>query len=302
MRSLPGKLTTAIILSAFLFSCKKNVQETMEHERFAAQTISATEAAVGICDYEITEASLISSGWTKRFEDNFSGTLDQWNIWTGGAYNYELQYYNPTNLKIDAASGTLTIEARRETVTGATLPTDQTPKKFDFTSGRIEAKTHFSSSPTTPKVRMAARIKLPKGTGMWPAFWSYGDPWPTQGEIDIMEAKGQQTFQYSTAYWYGRNANKVQGSDALITTNVDLSECFHVYELIWEKDKLTYSLDGNIVNTKSGGSIPNMYKKQQRVVLNLAVGGLFFGNPPLTASDIQTGSMQVDWVKVFTAK
>jgi beta-glucanase (GH16 family) len=149
---------------------------------------------------------------------------------------------------------------------------------------------------------MIARIKLPTGYGMWPAFWSYGDPWPTQGEIDIMEARGNEPFKYQTAYWYGRRAgvNQASGTEGYITSTANLTSCWHVYEVIWAKNSLTYYLDGQIVDTKTGGYIPNFFRKTQRITLNLAVGGGFFGNPD--SSTIETGTMQVDWVKVFTLK
>lgn len=252
-----------------------------------------------ICDYDITESTLVAAGWTKRFDETFSGNLNQWNIWTGGAYNNELQYYQAPNLVVQ--NGALTISAVRQNITGNTLPSDPTLKNFEFTSGRIESKTHFSASTSTPQVRMMARIKLPSGFGMWPAFWSYGDPWPTQGEIDIVEARGHEPFKYQTAYWYGRRAgvNTTTNSEGFVTSAVSLTDCWHVYEVIWSKNSLTYLLDGQIVVTKSGGTIPNFYRKSERVVLNLAVGGGFVGNPP--ASSIVTGNMQVDWVKVFTS-
>ena len=252
-----------------------------------------------VCDYDIIESTLTNTGWTKRFDESFSGNLTQWNIWTGGAYNNELQYYQSPNLVVQ--NGVLTINAIRQTITGATLPSDPTPKTFEFTSGRIESKVNFSSSTSTPQVRMVARIKLPSGYGMWPAFWSFGDPWPTQGEIDIMEARGNEPFKYQTAYWYGRRSgvNTTSGTEGFVTSDISLTDCWHVYEVIWAKNSLTYLLDGQVVVTRSGGNIPNFYRKTERLVLNLAVGGGFFGNPP--ASSVVTGSMLVDWVKVFTA-
>ena len=147
---------------------------------------------------------------------------------------------------------------------------------------------------------MAARLKLPAGYGMWPAFWSYGDPWPTQGEIDIVEMRGQLPFEYSTAYWFGRRSgvNQVQNSAVTIQTGTSLTDCWHVYEVIWAKDNLTYLLDGQVVDVKSGGLISSLFRKQQRVTLNVAVGGNYF--PNLNPSLIQTGVLQADWVKVFT--
>lgn len=285
--------------------CEKNLQqEGLQTSRIQAGqllqgNISAQDAP-GVCDYEMTEASLIGLGWTKVFDDPFNSDLSKWNIWKGGAYNNELQCYRAENMQV--ANGVLRIEARRETFTGPTLPSDPTSKTFDFTSGRIETKTNFSASTATPKVRMAARIKLPTGLGMWPAFWSYGDPWPTQGEIDIMEARGNEPFKYQTAYWYGRRAgvNQASNTEGYVTSAASLTDCWHVYEVVWEKNALSFFLDGQLVVAKSGGLIPNFFRKTQRVTLNLAVGGGFTGNPD--PGSIQTGTMQVDWVKVFTSK
>lgn len=256
--------------------------------------------AAGVCDYNPTESALTGPGWTRVFTETFDGGLGQWSVWTGGAFNEELQLYQAANLS--TSGGILGIAARRETAVGPTTPFDNTPKTFGYTSGRIESRTSFSASNATPRVRVSARLKLPTGYGMWPAFWTYGDPWPTQGEIDIMEARGQEPFQYNTAYWYGRRSgvNLVSASEAVITSATSLTDCWHVYEVIWAKNTLTYLFDGQVVDTKSGGYIPSMFRKQQRVTLNLAVGGLFFGSydPAL----IEPGTLLVDWVKVFTSK
>jgi beta-glucanase (GH16 family) len=271
------------------------------HRVLVPEVVSAPVTAAfseGVCNYDRDDASLTSAGWTKVFDESFSSNLSKWTTWTGGAFNNEYQHYQASNLQV--ANGLLSIAARRETVTGASTPWDATQRSFDFTSGRIESITHFSAGQKTPNVRMAARIKLPTGYGMWPAWWTYGDQWPTQGEIDIMEARGNLSFEYATAYWYGRRAgvNQVQNSAVTITTGTSLTDCFHIYEVVWSKNALTYYLDGQVVDVKSGGMIPNMFRKQQRLVLNVAVGGAFFGNPD--PASIQTGTMVVDWAKVFT--
>jgi beta-glucanase (GH16 family) len=258
------------------------------------------EVAPIICDFDVDEETLTSDGWTKTFEDNFDGTLGKWNIWTGGAFNNELQHYQPGNVAV--TDGVLVITAKRETVTGNTNPYDQTQKTFDFTSARIECKTNVSANATTPRIRMMARVKLPSGYALWPAFWSYGDPWPTQGEIDIVEARGTETTKYQTNYFYGNNANTnlVKDAEAVIQADGDLTQCYHVFEMIWEKNKLTSILDGTIVEVKtSGGYIPQMFGKEQRITLNLAVGGAFFGS--IDPSQIEGGELHVDWVKVFTS-
>lgn len=261
---------------------------------------STATAAVGVCDFNPSETALTGPGWSKVFEDGFAGNLSQWTIWNGGAFNEELQLYQAANLQ--TANGLLSISARKETATGPTTPYDATPKTFSYTSGRIESKTYFSTSNATPKVRLSARLKLPSGYGMWPAFWSYGDPWPTQGEIDVVEARGQEPFQYQTSYWFGRRPGKnlVANSATVVSSSASLTGCWHVYEVIWSKSALSFLLDGQVVDTKTGGYIPSLYGKKERITLNLAVGGLFFGSYDPAA--IQPGTFQVDWVKAFTAR
>jgi beta-glucanase (GH16 family) len=142
---------------------------------------------------------------------------------------------------------------------------------------------------------------------MWPAFWSYGDNWPTNGEIDILEARGNLPQEYQTNYFFGRkaNVNLVQDGETYITTATNLVGCWHVYELIWTNNTLTFLLDGQVIDVKSGGYIPNLFGKLEKVTLNLAVGGNFF-QPTLTADQIPLnlgeGVMEVDWVKVYTKK
>jgi beta-glucanase (GH16 family) len=292
-----------LFICFLFFSCSKQIKNTGaglpagNNVEKSAAAITAALNANAVCDFDLDETALSSAGWSKIFEDNFAANFNQWNIWTGGAFNNELQYYQSPSLQL--SSGILNIAAKKETVTGATTPFDTKPKTFAYTSGRIESKALFSASSTNPKVRMTARIKLPAGYGMWPAFWSYGDPWPTQGEIDILEARGQEPFQYQTNYFYGkaRNRNLVRNGESIITSTVSLQSCWHVYELIWAQNSLTFLLDGQIVDVKTGGYVSSLFGKKEKMVLNLAVGGLFFNN--LDPSLIQTGTMQVDWVKVF---
>jgi beta-glucanase (GH16 family) len=294
-----GRLRAAVAFLLVAAACGRDEDAITAVSPRVSTALTKPAAAVtaGTCDYDASDASLTGTGWTKVFDEPFASGLSRWSVWTGGAFNEELQLYQAANLQV--SGGLLNIAARKESVTGPTTPFDATPKQFGYTSGRIESRSYFSSSRATPTVRLSARLKLPNGYGMWPAFWSYGDPWPTEGEIDIMESRGQEPFTYYTAYWYGRRSgvNLVQNSSATITSSVNLATCWHVYEVIWTKNDLTYLFDGQVVDVKSGGYIPNMFRKQQRITLNLAVGGLFF--PNLDPSRIEPGTLQADWVKVF---
>lgn len=290
------KILIRVVFSIFCISCQKNTGTLQTPEgSLSARPSQPTQVVPGICDNNLNETSL--TGWTKIFEDDFTTDLVKWNTWHGGAYNNELQMYRSANLQI--VNGNLVITAVKESVTGPTTPYDVTPKTFDYTSGRIESVANFSASPEIPKIRMAARIKLPSGYGMWPAFWSYGDPWPTQGEIDILEARGQEEFKYQTNYFYGKTAgrNLVRGAEGFVTTDGSLQTCYHVYELVWSQNSLEFYFDGQLVKTNKGGYVSSLFGKSERITLNLAVGGNFFSN--LNPSLIQTGTMYVDWVKVF---
>lgn len=303
---LQVKILASCVCIMLLVSCEKSMNASAQQQnnsssaRPGGTTVQPNINANGVCDYTFNEAAVKAAGYTKVFEDNFDTDLSKWNSWTGGAFNNELQYYQPANLQL--VNSNLVITAKKETVTGATTPYDATPKTFNYTSGRVECKTNISASSATPKVRIVARIKLASGYGMWPAFWSYGDPWPTQGEIDYLEARGQEPFKYQNNYFYGRAAgrNLVNNQVGFITSNVSLTDCYYVYEMIWSQNSLTSVFDGNVIETKTGSYVPNLFGKTERVVLNLAVGGDFFSN--FNPAQIVTGTMYVDYVKVFTSK
>jgi len=121
-------------------------------------------------------------------------------------------------------------------------------------------------------------------------------------EIDYLEARGQEPSKYQTNYFYGKAANRnlVRNAVGYINTDVDLTACYHVYEMVWAQNTLSSYFDGVLVETKSGGYISNLFGKTERITLNLAVGGNFFAN--LDPTQIQPGTMYVDYVKVFTSK
>ncbi|GAB3174900.1 glycoside hydrolase family 16 protein [Telluribacter humicola] len=282
-----------------------------------------TASVPSTLNYDLDESTLLTTGWRKAFEDDFdvtpASTNSKWDVWVGGAFNNEMQMYtaDTENLSVaadpdKAGNNLLVIKAVKEKVTGPKYrqDVDATPTNFDFTSARIESKSLFTPTRTEGQVRMSARIKLATGYGMWPAFWAYGDKWPTNGEIDILEARGHKPNDYQTNYFFGRKAdqNLVMDQETYLTTSTSLTDGWHVYEVIWTKDALTFMLDGEVVDVKSGGYVPNLFGKLEKVTLNLAVGGNFFweeGTIP-TADQINIGEtdgvMQVDWVKVFLKK
>jgi len=244
-------------------------------------------------------------GWEMIWEDNFDEGLAKWKPWNSGAFNNELQFYQASNLFVE--QGYLFIEQAREQASGPANPFDNTTKNFSYTSGRIETVDLFGPQINEGTLRISARIKLPAGEGLWPAFWSYGDPWPTQGEIDIMEFRGGNTMEYISNFFYGVEAN-MPLTDFNATTNVyehgsDLTTEFHVFEVVWSRDSFLMYFDGTLVKTYDKGAFPfvdDFFDKREQVVLNLAVGGNFFNGQNLDERDIPDESfLIVDWVKIF---
>src|SRR5205809_51630 len=118
----------------FVSSCDENIEVPQSEASAQTEDANTNVNANGVCDYDLNETTLTSTGWTKIFEENFASDLTKWNIWTGGAYNNELQYYQAANLQV--ANGNLVVTAKKETITGATTPSDPTSKTFQYTSGR----------------------------------------------------------------------------------------------------------------------------------------------------------------------
>ena len=240
------------------------------------------------------------------FEDNFDGNLSKWTAWHSGAFNQELQFYRPNNAR--TKNDFLYLKSERTTVTGRSNPFDETIKSFDFASGRIESIQEFGPEPKTAqeRVRFSARLRLVSGHGLWPAWWSYNDPWPTKGEIDILEATGDSPFEFKSNFHYGRNVNQVETdpvfNDFHYTHTEDLSECFHLYELEWSRDEFVIKFDGKVVKSydvETYEFVDDFFNKKHRLTLNLAVGGWFIDN--LNISEIPDEAyLVVDWVRVYT--
>jgi hypothetical protein len=245
----------------------------------------------------------VNEPWNLIFEDDFNDDLSFWNVWYGGAFNEEIQLYRPEQLSID--NGILKINVQRENISGPTSIFDSTPKSFEYVSGRIESKELFGPSNIdgNREIRFAARIKLPFGHGMWPAFWSYDDPWPTQGEIDILEARGGEPLEYQSNIFYGStpNINTNQGTERVYEIGQDLTSAYHTYEMIWRSNSIDIIFDDQLLYTyqaNNNNNINNLFDKKQKIVLNVAVGGIFFIDQN-SNNYADSSTMEIDWVKVY---
>lgn len=204
-----------------------------------AALLASCQAAVGVQGTPDSRA-LSTAGYTLAWSDEFNGTSLNTAVWTpelgaGGWGNNELEYYRAENATV--ANGLLSITAKREAYGG-----------MSFTSARLKTQDKF----TVQYGKLVARIKMPEGYGMWPAFWLLGNNissvgWPQCGEIDIAEMAGGQGGNVGNQTLYG-TLHWEQGGHAMYgkTYNLgqNLSAGFHDYEAEWDAATLVMRIDG----------------------------------------------------------
>jgi beta-glucanase (GH16 family) len=245
--------------------------------------------------------------WTEVWADEFDGAAGtapdptRWSHEIGGHGwgNQELQLYTdrPENAALDGA-GHLVITARREDRDGRA-----------FTSARLTTKGKFQQR----YGRFEARLRLPVGKGMWPAFWMLGSGtgdgsaggnagWPERGEIDIVEGRGAQPWRVSGAVhgpgYSGGNA-LVGGYEA--PGRADLTADFHRFAVEWEPGEVRFFVDDQQYHSVRATRLPAsgrwVFDHDFFLILNLAVGGNFGGPPDGTTVFPQT--LIADWVRVY---
>jgi len=149
-----------IVVTLALFGCSKEQPSTSIPTPSATTNPppAPTSPVPSVEDkgYDFSEEDI--AGWELVWEDNYDANLFDWTIWSGGAFNNELQHYRASNLFVE--NDYLFIRQRRGAVNGRTNPFDETQKSFEFSSGRIETKTAYSPSRLGGVIRYAARIKL----------------------------------------------------------------------------------------------------------------------------------------------
>ncbi|HSM62866.1 MAG TPA: glycoside hydrolase family 16 protein, partial [Gillisia sp.] len=225
--------------------------------------------------------------WSDEFDGDALDTAN-WNYEIGngdnGWGNGEAQYYtdSPDNVKVQ--DGNLVITAKRESESG-----------FDFTSARITTKDNFEFT----YGRVEVRAKLPAGGGTWPAIWMLGEAWPEEswpgvGEMDIMEFAGNQPNRISSALHFPGNSggNPIVGD---VTNVEDATTEFHIYEVEWTEDKISFFMDG-VAHLEFDNDDSTPFQKDFYLLLNVAMGGSFGG---AIADDFQESSMEIDYVKVY---
>lgn len=230
--------------------------------------------------------------WSDEFDYTGYPDASKWNIETGGNGwgNNELQYYTNSQNNVVVDDGLLTITAREEAAGGR-----------DYTSARITTQNKF----TFKYGRIEARIKLPFGQGLWPAFWMLGSNissvgWPACGEIDIMEmvgGPGNDNTTHATLHWDNDGSHAQYGQSYTLPSGI-LADDFHVFSVEWNTQEIKGFIDD--IQYYSVDITPAQLSEFHNnffIILNVAVGGNWPGSPDETTTFPQT--MEIDYVRVF---
>ncbi|NYF88590.1 glycoside hydrolase family 16 protein [Tunturiibacter empetritectus] len=244
--------------------------------------------------------------WRLTWSDEFNGPNGSspdpakwtYDIGGGGYGNHELESYTKRPVNAHQQDGHLIITARKEDLTGL----DGIPRHY--TSARINTKGLFSQA----YGRFEARIQLPTGKGIWPAFWLLGDdidtnPWPRSGEIDIMENIGDPATVYSTLHGPGYSGAKPISAKFPLPAGESVTAGYHLYAVEWTPNDIKFFFDDHLIVERTPADLPPgthwVYDHPFFVILNLAVGGGWPGNPDETT--IFPQKMLVDYVRVYQA-
>ncbi len=252
------------------------------------------------------------------FDDFTSHTLDRskWNvIITGFTVNNEQQAYVDSPLTIyfvsgveaeGASNGALVLHARYSP--GFVTPQGKT---FDFISGRMNTRGKMEFMYGSA----AARMKLPLGSGYWPAFWALGNGrWPDIGEIDIMEYVGEMSWSSVALHGSGYSGNTPIVKREEYPDGTDAAD-WHVYSVDWSPEEIVFRVDGTAIYEVTKAMVeaygPWAFDNPKFLIVNLALGGgypfgvngvdiPYYGIPDSTVGSIQAGEgkVLVDWVRV----
>jgi beta-glucanase (GH16 family) len=250
--------------------------------------------------------------WTQVWSDEFDGPAGtpvdgtRWTFDLGdgcpavcGWGNNEKEYYtnSPDNASLDG-QGNLAIVARP-----AVLNVSCSYGPCRYTSARLTTSGTLSAAPG----RVEARIKLPAGQGLWPAFWMLGTDigtvgWPASGELDIMENRGSAPRISSSAVHGPGYSGATPFHHENTIGSGTLGDAFHVYAVEWNAVQARFYVDGTMHYSVRSADLqqygPSILDKPYFIILNLAVGGNFDGDPATDA--ILPATMLVDYVRVYT--
>ena len=304
----PGKLADLTVIS-------EDITKLPPREILSTHVLKTFIGGNVVYDsHEQTPGSSSSEGrWTLTWSDEFDGAdgsapdSKKWVAEIGGHGwgNNELEYYTTRRENSRIENGNLIIEATSEHFTGP----DRVAR--DYTSARLKSKGLFSQR----YGRFEARIQLPTGRAVWPAFWMLGDDigavrWPACGEIDIMENLGSEpSTVHGSMHGPGYSgAHPLTASYTLPADNTGktprFTDAFHLFAVEWEPDRVRFYVDDRLYATQTKADIPPgtrwVFDHPFFVLLNVAVGGNWPGSPD--ASTVFPQRMLVDYVRVYERK
>jgi beta-glucanase (GH16 family) len=283
---------------------------SLRGSRIGAVLAAAALVVLGAAAGPATSASASSESQAAvaaaSFTDDFSGGAgsgidgSKWHFETGdNVNNHEREWYTSgTNNAAMDGQGHLVITAKKENPGNYNCWYG----RCEYTSARISTQGQF----TQAYGHYEARMKLPRGQGMWPAFWmlgsNIGDPgvgWPNSGEIDIMENVG---FEPNTVHGtiHGPGYSGAEGIGAGYS-GPNFSDDFHTYAVDWAPNSIKWSVDGNVYETRTPADLGGdrwVFDHPFYVILNLAVGGYWPGDPNSSTTFPQ--QLVVDYVHVTT--
>jgi len=282
--------------------------------------VSAVNAGGQSADTDAASADLTSypnafsttADWSEEFNDangtapDATGRDLRWGYDTGagGWGNGESEYYTTRSENVTITGGNLVITALKEDYSGSS-----------YTSARLQ--TLGGSQKSIQYGKIEARIKIPKGQGIWPAFWMLGKNigdgtvWPDCGEIDIMENIGREPGTvHGSLHGHNYSAGSALTGGTTLLNGVALGDDFHTYAIVWTQDSIQFFLDPN-------ASYSNPYETRTAAdararggawafnhpfffILNVAVGGGWPGNPD--GSTVFPQQMLVDYIRVYDLK
>ncbi|HEX5682415.1 MAG TPA: carbohydrate-binding protein [Ideonella sp.] len=230
-----------------------------------------------------------AQGWNLVWQDEFEGGIGPDWVFeigngTNGWGNNELQYYRRENATVE--NGALVITAKREDFGG-----------FRYTSTRMKTQ----GKKSWKYGRIEARISVPLGSGLWPAFWMLGSNigqvgWPASGEIDVMEHINTEATIYGTPHWAAAD-----GSHASYTGHTNTTpQNYHVYSVEWDANAMKWFVDGvqyHVMDITNGTGSTEEFHKDFFILLNMAVGGNW---PGFNIDESKLPArMLVDYVRVY---
>ena len=257
-------------------------------------------------------AATQASKWTLVWSDEFDGVAgsgvdtSKWRYDVGdgcqsgncGWGNHEKEYYSSAseNVALDG-SGHLMITAR-----AAATPVTCYYGPCRYTSGKVTTRGKLEAAPG----RVEARIKLSAGQGLWPAFWMLGadfpaTPWPDCGELDIMENHGSRMQSTSSAVHGPGYFGQTPFVHAVTLAQRSFADDFHTFAVVWDSSSIRFFVDDSLHYTVGRRDVERhgrwVFDQPFFIILNLAVGGTFDGDPKSDA--IFPATMLIDYVRVY---